>query len=179
MLTGVSRQSDNMLRLIGAFKLLKALTLIAFAVFVLGHVHTGLGHVVRDLANEAGLAGTDRRIADLMHSLGVLEAQHGVAIGLGAIGYAALFLVEGVGLVLRKVWGEYISVIITTSFFPLEIYELVEKPSIVKVIIVALNVAIVVYLLLRLRKDGHWPFGRHRGTNGHAAGEALGDAAGH
>jgi uncharacterized membrane protein (DUF2068 family) len=80
-------------------------------------------------------------------------------------------------LLLRKVWGEYVSSILTASFIPLEIYELVEKASWIKALVIAVNVAIVVYLVLRLRRDGHWPFRHHRGTKTHAAGDAVGDVA--
>jgi uncharacterized membrane protein (DUF2068 family) len=49
-------------------------------------------------------------------------------------------------------------VIITTSFIPLEIYELVEHRSWQKVGVVVVNVLIVLYLVRRLRREGHWPF---------------------
>ena len=37
------------------------------------------------------------------------------------------FFDEGVSLLLRKRWAEYFTVIVTASFIPLEIYELVKK----------------------------------------------------
>jgi uncharacterized membrane protein (DUF2068 family) len=176
--TSKREHSGAMLRVIGLFKLTKALTLVTFGVIVLLHVHTGFGHWLRQLATELGFVGTERRIADLIEKLGAIEAAHGVAIGIGALIYAALFVVEGTGLMLRKVWGEYVASIMTASFIPLEIYELVEHGTVVKVIVVAINIAIVAYLVLRLRRDGHWPFRHRRGTNGHALGAAVGERAG-
>jgi uncharacterized membrane protein (DUF2068 family) len=176
--TGKREPSGAMLRVIGVFKLAKAVTLVTFGVIVLTHVHTGFGHWLRELATELGFVGTERRIADLMEKLGAIEAAHGLAIGIGALIYAALFVVEGTGLMLRKVWGEYVASIMTASFVPLEIYELVERGTAVKAIVVAVNIAIVVYLVLRLRRDGHWPFRHHRGTNGHAVSAAIGERAG-
>jgi uncharacterized membrane protein (DUF2068 family) len=167
-----------MLGVIGVFKLAKAAMLVTFGAIVLAHIHTGFGHWLRDLATELGFVGTERRITDLMEKLGAIEATHGLAIGIGALIYAALFVVEGTGLVLRKVWGEYVSSIMTASFIPLEIYELVEHGTVIKTAVVAVNIAIVVYLVLRLRRDGHWPFRHRRGTNGHAAGPALGERVG-
>jgi uncharacterized membrane protein (DUF2068 family) len=170
------RRSDAMLRAIGVFKWMKATTLLAFGGIVLAHLHSDIGHVVRRIATELGFAESNRRIADLIQRIGVLEAAHGLAIGIGAFAYGALFAVEGTGLFLRKLWGEYVAIVITTSFLPLELYELVERESWVKGVILLLNVAIVLYLVLRLRADGHWPFARRRATENHHAGEALGDA---
>jgi uncharacterized membrane protein (DUF2068 family) len=53
-------------------------------------------------------------------------------------------------------------VIITTSFVPLEIYELIEHPSWAKVLVLVFNVLVVLYLLRRLHREGHWPFRRPR-----------------
>jgi uncharacterized membrane protein (DUF2068 family) len=80
------------------------------------------------------------------------------AIGLGTFVYAAVFLVEGVGLLLRRHWAEYLAVIATASLLPLEAYELTQHVRATRVIIVAANLAIVLYLIARLRSE----HGRHR-----------------
>ena len=52
------------------------------------------------------------------------------------------------------------TVIITTSFIPLEIYELAAHRTWPKIAVIAINVLIVIYLVLRLRRERHWPFRR-------------------
>ena len=74
-------------------------------------------------------------------------------LGVAALVYAALFLVEGIGLLARKVWAEWLTLGITASFIPIEIYELVHHASALKAITLALNIAIVVYLVFKLRKQ--------------------------
>lgn len=75
------------------------------------------------------------------------------AIGAGTFVYGAVFLTEGGGLLLRKRWAEYLTVIVTGSFLPLELYELVERVRIMRALLVAVNLAIVLYLIARLRAD--------------------------
>jgi uncharacterized membrane protein (DUF2068 family) len=87
-----------------------------------------------------------------------LDAHQLRQIGIGSLVYASVFLVEGVGLFLRKGWAELMTVIVTTSFIPLEIYELVEHRSWAKVLVIIVNVLVVLYLLRRLRREQHWPF---------------------
>ena len=75
------------------------------------------------------------------------------AIEVGTFVYAAVFLVEGVGLLLRRRWAEYLTVIATASLLPLEVYELVERVRATRALIVAANLAIVLYLIARLRVE--------------------------
>ncbi len=85
----------------------------------------------------------------------VLDAKPGTlrAIEVGTFVYAAVFLVEGVGLLLRRRWAEYLTVIATASLLPLEVYELVERERAARALIVAANLAIVLYLIARLRVE--------------------------
>jgi uncharacterized membrane protein (DUF2068 family) len=70
-------------------------------------------------------------------------------VGVGSLVYALLFLVEGYGLLRRRVWAEYLTIVITTSFIPLEVYELTHGKSTSKLIVLIANIAVVVYLVVR------------------------------
>ena len=74
-------------------------------------------------------------------------------IGLATFVYAAVFIVEGAGLLLRRHWAEYLAVIATASFLPLEIYELLERVEAIRALVVLANLAIVVYLVARLAAE--------------------------
>jgi uncharacterized membrane protein (DUF2068 family) len=63
-------------------------------------------------------------------------------------------LTEGIGLLLRRRWAEYFTVIVTGSFIPLELYELSRHISMTRLIVVAINVAVVWYLIVVLRRGG-------------------------
>ncbi len=72
----------------------------------------------------------------------------------GLIGYALLEGVEAVGLWFQKRWAEYLTLIATALFLPLEVYELAHKLSPFKVIALILNTAVVIYLLFAKRLFG-------------------------
>jgi uncharacterized membrane protein (DUF2068 family) len=86
-------------------------------------------------------------------------------IGFGILLYGLLQLLEGIGLWSLKRWGEYVAVVGTTLFIPLEVYEIVEKTSWLKIVILVINIAAVLYLLLSKRLFGL--------RGGHAAYEAA------
>lgn len=75
-------------------------------------------------------------------------------IASGILVYALLQIAEGIGLWSLQRWGEYVAVVGTTLFIPLEIYELTEKISWLKIAILLVNVAAVVYLLWSKRLFG-------------------------
>ena len=75
-------------------------------------------------------------------------------IAFGILFYGLLQIAEGVGLWSLQRWGEYVAVVGTTLFIPLEIYELTEKISWLKIALLVVNVAAVLYLLLSKRLFG-------------------------
>jgi uncharacterized membrane protein (DUF2068 family) len=75
-------------------------------------------------------------------------------IAAGLLGYGLLQIIEGIGLWSLKRWGEYVAVVGTTLFIPLEIYEITEKATWLKVVVLIINVAAVLYLLLSKRLFG-------------------------
>jgi uncharacterized membrane protein (DUF2068 family) len=82
----------------------------------------------------------------------------------GLLGYALIETVEGVGLWFGKRWAEYLAVVATAAFLPIEVYELTEKMSWFKVGTLALNIVAVLYILIGKRLFGL--------RGGHAAFEA-------
>ena len=59
---------------------------------------------------------------------------------------------EGIGLLLRRRWAEYFTIIMTALFIPLEIYELIERLTLTRVVVLVINSVIVWYLVERIRK---------------------------
>ncbi len=75
-------------------------------------------------------------------------------VGVALLAYAALEGVEAVGLWLAKRWAEYLTFVSTTVLLPLEVYEIATKATVLKVIGFLINLAVVVYLLVRKRLFG-------------------------
>jgi uncharacterized membrane protein (DUF2068 family) len=83
-------------------------------------------------------------------------------VALGLFAYAGLQLVEGVGLWMLKRWGEYVAVVATSAFLPLEVYELTHHVTWLKVAALVVNLAAVAYLVWTKRlfgfRGGHEAF---------------------
>jgi uncharacterized membrane protein (DUF2068 family) len=73
-------------------------------------------------------------------------------IGFGTFTYSALALTEGVGLTLEKVWAEYLTLSLTVMFLPWELWELIRDPTMMRLALLAVNLAVLGYLLWLLKR---------------------------
>jgi uncharacterized membrane protein (DUF2068 family) len=75
-------------------------------------------------------------------------------VGVGLLVYGVLQLIEATGLWLLKRWGEYFAAVATSLFIPLEVYEINEKVTWVRIGALLINVGAVVYLVVTKRLFG-------------------------
>jgi uncharacterized membrane protein (DUF2068 family) len=95
--------------------------------------------------------------SSIVHSIRtVVQAQTSTLgwIAAALLVYGILQVVEGTGLWLLKRWGEYFAVVATSLGLPIEVYELTEKITYIRIGALLLNVAAVIYLLLSKRLFG-------------------------
>jgi uncharacterized membrane protein (DUF2068 family) len=139
------------LLLIAILKLMKAALLLAVAFGALTLLHRDVAEIAAQWIAVLKIDPASRFAAMLMSYLPLVSDRRLEEISAGTFVYAALFSTEGVGLLLGKRWAEYFTAIATGSLIPLELYELVKHRSLPKLVIVALNIAVVWYLAARLK----------------------------
>jgi uncharacterized membrane protein (DUF2068 family) len=149
--TTVSHRGSTALILIGLFKLLKGLVLVAAGIGALNLLHKDIADVVTRWVELLRIDPENRFIHGILGKLFSTTSKQLKELSAGSFIYAGLFLTEGVGLLLRKHWAEYLTVITTSVLIPLEVYELVIRFSTAKLAILAANVVIVLYLISRIR----------------------------
>ena len=146
------QRSRRFLRLIALERMVRGVLLLAAGVYLLFHLHSDFGrladHAIRAIELDPRRPFFHRIVAYLHH----LHASEVRVAALFALGYGVLELVEGTGLWLDRLWAEYLTVIATSLLLPLEVYELVRKPSALKAGGIVVNIAIVVYLVYLLRR---------------------------
>ncbi len=163
-LRGKALHDKIVLRLIAVDRVLHFLILGLLGVAVLliasnrAHLRSAFYRVLT--AIQGGVAGGPVQSSGhvgIVHELDkFLSLQSGTLdeVGIGLLAYAALEGAEAIGLWLSKRWAEYLTFISTTLLLPLEIYEIVNRGTALKVIGFLINLAVVVYLLLRKRLFG-------------------------
>ena len=148
------KSADNrLIRLIAFFKLLKAALLIAAGMGALHLLHKDMASVLEHWVRMLGLDPGNRYVDRVLQKVANLTPNKIKSFGVVSFIYAALFLTEGIGLWLVKRWAEWFSVIITTSLVPLEVYEIYRHLSALKCLVLIFNIAVVGYLLYRIRNE--------------------------
>jgi uncharacterized membrane protein (DUF2068 family) len=143
----------GILRVIALYKLVKVLLLLATAYEVV-RLRNALT-VVHIYAWIATLpSGLERDLVrNAMVWFSGLSDARVEALRAVTLAYATIFAVEGIGLWMRRRWAEWLTIVVTGSLIPLEIWELIHRPNFSKVGVIIVNVAIVWYLIVRVRKE--------------------------
>jgi uncharacterized membrane protein (DUF2068 family) len=86
----------------------------------------------------------------------LFSLSHGTlrTVGIALLAYGLLEGTEAVGLWLTKRWAEYLTFIATSILLPLEIYEIINRRSGLKIVGFLVNLAVVIYLLYAKRLFG-------------------------
>jgi uncharacterized membrane protein (DUF2068 family) len=163
VLRGRALRDAFVLRLLAAERFLRAIVIgaAAYAVLRYSHSEDSLRQLFdKDLPAAKPLAkvfgynlDSSSIVAHIQKLLNVKKSTLHV-VSLLLTGYAVIELLESIGLWMLKRWGEYFSAVATAVFLPYEIYELVEKFSVLKIVTFAINLAAVLYLLLTKRLFG-------------------------
>ncbi len=140
------------LRVIAAFKLLKAAALIAVGVGALKLLHKDVAAIAEHWINVFQVDPHSHFIDLLLEKLAILDDHRLKELSIGTFIYAGIFFVEGVGLALQKRWAEYFTIITTSSLLPIAVYELARRVSIGRWLALAINLGVVAYLIFELRR---------------------------
>jgi len=146
-----SKSSSFVLVLIGIFKLLKALLLIAVGIGAIKFLHKDVVGTVLHWTQELRVDPNNRFIHGMLGRIFRVTPKQLKELSLGTFFYAGLFAAEGVGLLLRKRWAEYFTIVTTSGLLPLEIFELARHFTVTKLVVLIVNVLIVWYLIARVR----------------------------
>ncbi|HEX4311200.1 MAG TPA: DUF2127 domain-containing protein [Acidobacteriaceae bacterium] len=148
---------SKLIRLIAVFKLLKACTLIVVGAGIFKLLHKDVAAMLSHWTATLGLDPDNQYIDSALSKLANISPARMKAFGLGSFVYAALFMTEGIGLWLLKRWAEWFTLVITTSLVPLEIYEIHRHSTIPKIAVLVINIAVVGYLVYRIRHQDSDP----------------------
>ena len=146
------RSGDVWIVLIGLFKLAKAAGLLIVGIGLLRLVHRDVAATFEHWVELFRLDPDNRYIHGALSRVLRVTPKQLRELSAGTFVYAAVFLTEGTGLLMRRHWAEYLTIVSTALFIPLELYELFERFTFVRLTVLAINVAIVWYLAVRLKR---------------------------
>jgi uncharacterized membrane protein (DUF2068 family) len=146
---------DRWLITIGTFKILEGLLFILLGLGVVRLLHRDIGDLLLRVATSLRIDPESHFVNLLLEKVQLLTPPKMRLISAGIFLKAGLDFVEGIGLVLEKTWAEWLTIGLTASFLPWEIFEIARHFTWMKVGFALLNVLVLIYLVwvqqLRLR----------------------------
>jgi uncharacterized membrane protein (DUF2068 family) len=143
---------DRLLPWIAAERTVRALVLLAAGAILVTHPHANWAEEVSRLAERLGLDPKGNWIKRVIKDVSKIHAHEDLIFGVAALAYGVLEAVEAYGLWRRRRWGEWLTVLATSLLVIPEVWELTKSASVLKVGALLVNLAVVAYLLWRLRR---------------------------
>src|ERR1017187_4766060 len=147
---GTRKHHDVGFIIIGIFKLVKGAMLLAFGLGALSLIHQDAVEVIRHWAHVFQVDTDSKFVQYWLIEAGLAQRRDLALVVTTSLFYSALLSTEGVGLLMEKVWAEYLTSIITASFIPIEIYAVARHTTVAHISLLLVNVLVVAYLVFRL-----------------------------
>jgi len=143
---------DPWIFLIGLFKLFKGISLLIAGFGLLRLLHKDVAAVTQHWIEVLRVDPDNRFIHRALVRIFNVTPKQLRELSAGTFVYAAIFLTEGTGLLARKHWAVYMTLISTGLFIPLEVYEIYRHFTLLKLAVTVVNVLIVWYLAARIKR---------------------------
>jgi uncharacterized membrane protein (DUF2068 family) len=145
---------DRGLLAIAVFKMAKSAFFFCMGMGAIHLLHKDLGDEVLKLAKILHRDPESRIVTLVLEKVDLVDAHRLKQLGIGTFAYSALALTEGIGLLLERTWAEFLTLALTLSFVPWEIYELIRHATWIKAGLFAINLAVLGYLIWLLERKG-------------------------
>jgi uncharacterized membrane protein (DUF2068 family) len=145
-------KGDLWILLIGLFKLFKGLSLLIVGFGLLRLLHKDVASVTQHWIEVLRVDPDNRFVHQAMVKVFRVTPKQLKELSVGTFFYATIFLTEAGGLLTRKHWAEYMTLISTSLFIPLEGYEIYRHFTWLKVGVTIVNLLIVWYLAVRIKR---------------------------
>jgi uncharacterized membrane protein (DUF2068 family) len=146
--TQSSHQRHNrLLVLIAVYKLLQALLFLAIGLGAHRLLHKDIADEIDLLTRHLRFNPESRLINFILEKASLVNDPLLRRINFLANCYAAISLAEGIGLYLEKAWGEFLTLAITASFLPWEMFEIFRHVTWIRVGLLTINLLVFFYLV--------------------------------
>src|SRR6478735_2469077 len=136
-------KDSRCLRWIGILQLIKGLLLVALALGFLSFLHKDVDEVAAIWMSKVGINIENTHVAALLDTLDLVTDKQLFQLSIAAFCFAGILVTQGTGLLLRRQWAKYLTLIATSALIPFEGFELAKGFGVGKLSVLLVNLAIV------------------------------------
>ena len=134
------------LRTVAIFEAAKGLLVVIAGLGLLALIHRDAQEVAEAFVRHLHLNPARHYPRIFIQAAGRVSSGHLWLLACGAFAYATVRFIEAYGLWHMRAWAEWFAIISGAIYLPVEVYELIRHPTLIKAIMMAVNVMIVAYL---------------------------------
>ena len=149
--TNLPVHHHKMLRAIAIFEAVKGFAAIIASFGLLSFTHQNIRQMAALLVGYFHLDADAHYFKTLFDYTDLLNNEDLRALVLLAYGYAAVRFVESYGLWKKYAWAEWLAAVSGAIYLPIEVSHLIKHVSILNILLLSTNVAVVAFMIYRLR----------------------------
>jgi uncharacterized membrane protein (DUF2068 family) len=148
-------RSTHHLKIIAAFEVFKAILAMLAGLGLISVMHRDIQAVVLELEQALHLDLHRPFAVMLIQQVDSLHSNQLLAMLGLVLCYATLRVIEAIGLWFDTAWAKWLAAISGLMYLPIELYELTQSVTLIKVLVTVLNIAVVLYISRDLRQHLH------------------------
>jgi len=133
-------------RIVAAVEAAKGALVLVAGLGLFELLHRDVQAIAERIVEHFHLNPASRTPRILLDAAGALTDERLAVLAMGAIAYSTARFIEAYGLWRERRWAEWFAVVAGGLYIPIELYELVRRVTWIRFGLLAVNVAIVVYL---------------------------------
>jgi uncharacterized membrane protein (DUF2068 family) len=141
------------IHIISGWKILKGLVLIVVGIKLLTLLDRDVAEWFSAFIARHNIDAENRYVHTIMEKLAGVDNNKLILFSAGSFLIAGLEFTEGIGLWFEKRWAEFLTAVVTAVFVPVELYEIYERFTWIRVLILVVNLFVIWYLVTRLRDE--------------------------
>ena len=147
---------DNMtraLKVVAVFEACKGLLVLFAGLTLFSLIHQNIQSVAEQLVGHLHLNPAKHIPRIFIEAAGSLTDGRMLLFALFALLYSSMRFVEAYGLWFARRWAEWFALVSGSIYLPIELYELIKGVSWLKIIFVLINLLIVFYMAMMLKRN--------------------------
>lgn len=147
--------SKTGVHIIAIFEAVKGVIGLIAGFGILSLINRDIADFAEDLVGFLHLNSEGRLAHKIVETITKLDSSNIKIFFILSLFYAAKCFVEAYGLWRLRAWAEWLAIISGSLYIPIEIYELIHKPTFTRAGVLIVNIAVVIYLYSFRKEQKH------------------------
>ena len=145
---------DHALRAVAVYEACKGILVLFAGLALFSFIHQNIQFTAEQFVGHLHLNPAKHLPRIFIEASRHLTDARMLLLALAACVYSSMRFVEAYGLWFAKRWAEWFALLSGSVYLPIELYELVKSVTWVKMVFISINLVIIFYMVVMLKRSG-------------------------